>query len=92
MFLPLDLISGRVAPGHELWVWLLAQGASVPELESFLVDPVALDVIGINLYPMFSNKELISDKSSRQRMRMVSGMVLCSPSSSANIMIVMACR
>jgi beta-glucosidase len=73
VFLPLDLISGRVAPGHELWGWLLAQGATVPELESFLVDPVALDVIGINLYPMFSNKELISDKSGRQRMRMVYG-------------------
>ena len=58
VFLALDLISGRIAPGHSLWEWLLQLGCSEAELEWFSENAVDLEVIGINLYPLFSRKIL----------------------------------
>ncbi|MGH6875166.1 MAG: family 1 glycosylhydrolase, partial [Aestuariivirgaceae bacterium] len=70
VFLALDLISGRVNPAHALWKWLVAHGAAVSALEEFLADPVTLDVIGMNLYPMFTRKRLLRDSHGRFRVRM----------------------
>ena len=70
VFLALDLISGRVNREHALWTWLLDHGASVTELVSFHRDPVELQVIGLNLYPMFTRKRLLRDKGGRFRIRM----------------------
>jgi beta-glucosidase/6-phospho-beta-glucosidase/beta-galactosidase len=56
VFLALDLISGRVDSRHPLWEWVIRHGASVRDLEWFLQNPVELDIVGINLYPMFSLK------------------------------------
>lgn len=70
VFLALDLVSGRVDPGHPLWPWLLANGATAAELEAFLADPVQLDVIGMNLYPMFTSKRVSRDAGGHLRIRM----------------------
>ena len=56
VFLALDLISGRIQPGHSLWSWLLQHGATVAELEWFQERALTLGLIGINLYPMFTLK------------------------------------
>jgi beta-glucosidase len=70
VFLALDLVSGRVDPKHTLWSWLVAHGASISALEDFLHDPINLDVIGMNLYPMFTRKRLLRDSHGRFRIRM----------------------
>jgi beta-glucosidase len=70
VFLALDLVSGRVHKEHALWEWLLKRGATAAELESFLRAPVELQVIGLNLYPMFTMKRLLRDKGGRLRIRM----------------------
>lgn len=58
-FLALDLVTGQVVPGHALHVWLLRHGATAGDLAWFqehaVRDPA---VVGINLYPLFSNKVL----------------------------------
>jgi beta-glucosidase len=59
VFLALDLISGRVRSDHSLYSWLLAQGCSVAQLEWFQQHALELDLIGINLYPLFSEKRLV---------------------------------
>ncbi|HEU4754608.1 MAG TPA: family 1 glycosylhydrolase, partial [Armatimonadota bacterium] len=58
-FLALDLVSGRMRPEHPLWSWLLARGASEEALRWFHERAVPLDVVGLNLYPMFSHKRLV---------------------------------
>ncbi|HEY7763936.1 MAG TPA: family 1 glycosylhydrolase [Aestuariivirgaceae bacterium] len=70
VFLALDLISGRVNETHGLWSWLLANGARASDLETFLDKPVRLQVIGLNLYPMFTLKRLLRDRGGRFRIRM----------------------
>jgi beta-glucosidase/6-phospho-beta-glucosidase/beta-galactosidase len=70
VFLALDLVSGRVRPGHPLHPWLLANGAATRMLERFEQRPVRPDVIGINLYPLFSEKRLVRTRAGlRLRMR-----------------------
>ncbi len=56
VFLALDLVSGRVRPGHSLWAWLLQHGATERELAWFHERAVDLPLVGINLYPMFTWK------------------------------------
>lgn len=58
VFLALDLVSGRVGPGHRLLPWLLKHGLSEEDLRWFQEQAVRLDLIGINLYPLFSEKRL----------------------------------
>jgi beta-glucosidase len=58
VFLSLDLVSGRVDSGHPLHSWLLAHGASPRDLEWFEENAIELDVVGMNLYPLFSRKIL----------------------------------
>lgn len=56
VFLALDLVSGRVVPGHPLWDWLVRHGAAEDTLGWFHERAVDLPLIGINLYPMFTYK------------------------------------
>lgn len=70
VFLALDLISGKVREDHSLWPWLLSNGASADELMAFAQNPVDLPLIGMNMYPMFTQKLLLRDQSGRQRIRM----------------------
>ncbi|MBZ6075338.1 family 1 glycosylhydrolase [Microvirga puerhi] len=70
VFLALDLVSGRVDDRHSLWTWLLKNGASEPELAYFLDSAVQLPIVGMNLYPMFTQKKLLRDAGGRFRIRM----------------------
>jgi len=56
VFLALDLVSGRVRPGHSLWGWLQKHGATEAELQWFIDRAIELPLVGINLYPMFTYK------------------------------------
>jgi len=69
VFLALDLLSGRVDETHPLRSWLLRHGASNPDLDWFLEHKIELQLIGINLYPMFSRK-ILSRPGGRMRIRM----------------------
>jgi beta-glucosidase len=74
VFLALDLITGRIGPEHPLYAWLLAHGASPADLSWFEQRALPLDVVGINLYPMFSQKNLVRTRSGlRMRMPYASG-------------------
>ena len=74
VFLALDLVSGKVGKRHPLWGWLLAHGAAAAELERFQGQAVPLDVVGMNLYPMFSQKQLVRTASGvRARMTYAPG-------------------
>lgn len=59
VFLALDLVSGRVDARHPLYQWLLQHGATDADLDWFAAEAVPLEVVGINLYPMFSLKRLV---------------------------------
>jgi beta-glucosidase/6-phospho-beta-glucosidase/beta-galactosidase len=58
VFLALDLVSGRLDREHPLWPWLLQCGAREEDLAWFLQAPIDLPVVGMNLYPMFTQKRL----------------------------------
>lgn len=70
VFLALDLVSGRIDERHPLWFWLLKNEAREADLAWFLDNAVALPVIGMNLYPMFTQKKLLRDAGGRFRIRM----------------------
>jgi len=70
VFLALDLVSGRMDESHLLWPWLLRHGARESELKWFLDNAVEVPVIGMNLYPMFTQKKLLRDAGGRFRIRM----------------------
>jgi beta-glucosidase len=77
VFLALDLVSGRVQPGHALFEWMLANGASPADLEWFAARALRPDLIGINLYPLFSEKRLVrSKRGQRIRMRYASANIV----------------
>lgn len=70
VFLALDLVSGRVNEQHSLWSWLLRQGAATHELEWFQERAVELQLVGINLYPMFTLKAARRTRAGGLRWRM----------------------
>jgi beta-glucosidase len=69
VFLALDLITGRVTPTHALWNWCLRRGMSEWDLDWFIENAIEIDICGINLYPMFSQKVIRKDDSSGGRVR-----------------------
>lgn len=58
-FLALDLAAGRMQADHLLYGWLLQYGASEADLEWFSRAAVQPDLVGLNMYPMFSCKRLL---------------------------------
>ncbi len=77
VFLALDLLSGRVDEEHPLHAWLLAQRATAGDLEWFAEHRTPLDVIGLNMYPMFTLKHIErTDRGRRLRMRYAGGEML----------------
>src|SRR5688572_8876248 len=68
VFLALDLISGRVTPEHVLFDWLRANGIDESQLLWFVENATDLEIIGINLYPLFSKKVLMRSPHVRIRM------------------------
>ena len=69
MFLALDLLAGQVDTAHRLWPWLLRHGATEGGLAWFRERPVTPDILGINLYPMLSQKQWVRTASGRARLR-----------------------
>jgi beta-glucosidase len=59
VFLALDLITGRVAPGHALYDWIVSLDVREAELAWFQTRAIDLELVGINLYPLFSEKRLV---------------------------------
>ena len=70
VFIALDLVAGRVDHAHPLRAWLRAQGAEDGVLDAFLARAVPPEIIGLNLYPMFTRKRLLRDAKGRLRIRM----------------------
>ena len=68
VYLALDLVTGRVDAAHPLSEWLERNGATPEDLAWFRAHPANPDVVGINLYPMFSRK--VSVPGPRVRFRM----------------------
>jgi beta-glucosidase len=60
VFLALDLVAGRVLPDHPLHGWLLAHGAMPASLDALAAQGTEPDLVGINLYPLFSRKRLVA--------------------------------
>lgn len=70
VFLALDLISGRVTEQHPLHGWLLTHGTTETDLVWFRHHALPLPWIGINLYPMFTQKVLQRSATGRTRISM----------------------
>lgn len=70
VFLALDLVSGRVREGTPLAAWLRAHGATDADLAWFAERAVDLPVVGMNLYPMFTQKRLYRTPAGRLRIAM----------------------
>jgi beta-glucosidase len=70
VFLALDLVSGRVRKTHPLFLWLQEHGASEADLAWFGEHAADLPVIGMNMYPMFTQKCLLRDAGGRLRIKL----------------------
>jgi beta-glucosidase len=69
VFLALDLVMGRVGEEHHLRGWLDRRGIRSDAIDWFQRHQARPDVIGVNMYPMFSQKRLVRGASGvRQRM------------------------
>ena len=62
--------AGGSTRGIALRAWLIEQGATEADLAWFREHAVDLPVIGMNLYPMFTQKRLLRDAAGRLRIRM----------------------
>jgi beta-glucosidase len=69
VYLALDLVSGRVIEGHPLQGWL-SRLVEQAELERLREKPTPPDVIGLNLYPLFSRKRLTLGRDGWMRIKM----------------------
>lgn len=58
IYLATDLVSGRMTPNQPLYPWLLKYGAKPTELDWLVENGVTPDVLGVNMYPMFSRREI----------------------------------
>ncbi len=70
VFLALDLVSGRIDAGHPLNSWLIHHGATEEDLAWFRAHAIPLPFIGLNLYPMFTNKVFTRTLAGRVRLKM----------------------
>jgi beta-glucosidase len=59
LFLPLDLILGRVNPSHPLHARLVSSGISADRLDCLVASPQPPDVVGVNFYPNMSRARLV---------------------------------
>lgn len=70
VFFALDLVAGRIDESHTLHPWLLRHGAIASELAWFREHALDLPFVGLNLYPMFTNKILSRTTAGRTRIAM----------------------
>ena len=69
VFLALDFITGRVGAEHPLVPWLLRSGLATSALDWFVENAAPPDVVGVNVYPMFS-LNVLERPNGRLRVRM----------------------
>jgi len=62
-WLSLDLLAGRVVPGHSLWDRLMAAGITEAELRPLSDEPCPPDIIGINHY--LTSERLLDERLER---------------------------
>jgi len=60
-----DLITGHIREDHQLFSWLVRNGASPDSLDEISQQAITLDVVGLNFYPQWSTKLLYIDKRGR---------------------------
>ena len=70
VFLGLDLVAGRVGAGHPLHGWLRTHLDDDAQLDKLQGEGMPPDVIGLNLYPMFTRKRLLRDMRGQLRIAM----------------------
>jgi beta-glucosidase len=74
LFLPLDLVLGRVDEGHPLHARLVGSTVSPERLEALYSAPADIDVVGVNFYPHMSRAELVrGPRGVRRRRRYATG-------------------
>lgn len=74
LFLPLDLVLGRVDARHPQYVRLIASGIDEARLAALVGEPQPVDVVGVNFYPNMSRAELVTGRGGvRRRARYASG-------------------
>ena len=56
--LPTDLLLGRVDSSHELFGWLLENGATAAALDALRFGLPSIDILGVNYYPDLSPRTL----------------------------------
>lgn len=57
--LPTDLLLGRVTPDHEMYAWLLENGADPVKLHQLTLGSTRVDIMGVNYYPDLSPRTLV---------------------------------
>jgi beta-glucosidase len=62
LFLPLDLVFGRVSPRHPLHGRLVSSGISTERLDRLVANPQLPDVVGVNFYPNMSRAHLVTSR------------------------------
>ena len=62
-WLSLDLLTGRVVPGHPFWSRLIANGILERELAELADDPCPPDIVGINHY--LTSERMLDDRLDR---------------------------
>ena len=70
VFLALDLVAGRVDAEHPLYGWLRSHGAPAAALDALGRAAERPDVVGLNLYPLFTRKRLLRNARGQLRIRM----------------------
>ena len=70
-WLTFDLLAGRVDRNHVMWDYLISNGATAAELESFVDRPCPPDVIGINHY--LTSERFLDERVDRYPERMRGG-------------------
>jgi beta-glucosidase len=74
LFLPLDLVLGRVDGGHGQYARLVESGISEARLADLVARPQPIDVVGVNFYPHMSRAQLVTARGGvRRRNRYASG-------------------
>ena len=70
LFLPIDLVMGRVGTEHPAYERLVGSGIPEASLERLVADPQVPDVIGVNFYPNMSRGRFVTSRGAIRRRRM----------------------
>ncbi len=70
LFLPIDLVMGRVDHDHPDRARLEASGIGEAALDRLVADPQVPDVLGVNFYPGMSRARLVTSRGALRRRRL----------------------